>query len=185
MALYDPEHHHRRSVRFKDHDYAQPGIYFVTICTHHRACVLGEIVGDHVRPSARGECADACWRDIPAHFPGVVLDAYVIMPNHIHGILVIHAGSPKDTVSSAGATFGAPQVGGLGTIVAAFKSATTRRVNLAMQTPGSPLWQRGYYEHIVRKTNHAALERELSSIREYIYRNPIQWTVDRDNSVTW
>lgn len=94
---YDPDHHHRRSTRLRGYDYSQPGAYFVTICTHRRACLLGNVVGTEVRLDAVGQIVQVAWQDLPNRFPGVLLDASVIMPNHIHGIIVITeaAGTPR------------------------------------------------------------------------------------------
>ena len=89
MPSYDPIHHHRRSIRLKGYDYTQAGAYFITICTHDRAHWFGEVVDGEMRLNDAGRIADQCWRDIPAHFPHVKLDACVIMPNHVHGILWI------------------------------------------------------------------------------------------------
>jgi len=80
----------RQSIRLKNYDYSQPGCYFVTICTHNMMCLLGEIVNAHPRLSAIGEITDLCWQEIPKHFPHVSLDEYVIMPNHMHGIIIIN-----------------------------------------------------------------------------------------------
>ena len=85
--LYDPNRHHRRSIRLKEYDYTQPGAYFITICTHDRAGLFGEIVDGEMRLNDCGRVAEQCWLDIPSHFPHAELDAFVIMPNHVHGIL--------------------------------------------------------------------------------------------------
>src|SRR5271157_3677875 len=82
--------HHRRSIRLKGFDYSQPGGYFITICTQNHECVLGEIVDGQVRLSPAGEIASQCWSEIPKHFPNVELDVNVMMPNHVHGIIIIH-----------------------------------------------------------------------------------------------
>mgnify|MGYP002814623350 FL=1 len=86
---YDPLRHHRRSIRLRGHDYSDPGEYYVTICTHNRECVLGEIKDGEMRLSNAGEIAETCWLEIPRHFPNVVLDEFVIMPDHMHGILIL------------------------------------------------------------------------------------------------
>jgi len=185
MSSYDPDRHHRRSVRLKEYDYSQPGTYFVTICTHERACSLGEVCDGTMHLSRYGESVDTCWREIPLHFPTVMLDVYVVMPNHIHGILMINVAPMQDMACHVPTAFGAPQRGSLGTIVAAFKSAATKQINLVRNTPGAPLWQTNYYEHIIRTAHPAAAERELRAIRDYILNNPIQWQVDKDNPTNW
>ena len=86
---YDQDRHHRRSIRLKGYDYTQAGAYFVTICTHERKCLFGDIVDGNMILNDAGRFAEKCWTEIPAHFPHVALDEFVIMPNHIHGILCI------------------------------------------------------------------------------------------------
>ena len=91
-------HHHRRSIRLKDYDYTQPGAYFVTLCTEGRVCLFGEVVADDVELSLYGRVVSSYWSRIPCHFPHVTLGAWVVMPNHIHGIIVIN----DNTVSCRG-----------------------------------------------------------------------------------
>jgi len=86
---YDPNRHHRRSIRLSGYDYSQAGAYFITICTQDRACLFGDVVDGEMRLNDAGRVAQQCWRQIPAHFPNVELDEFVVMPNHVHGILVI------------------------------------------------------------------------------------------------
>ncbi|MGC8719442.1 MAG: transposase [Thermodesulforhabdaceae bacterium] len=180
MTRYDPTCHHRRSIRLKKYDYTQPGAYFITICTHERAHLFGEVVDGHMRLNNAGRIAEQCWRDIPAHFPHVELDAFVIMPNHVHGVLWIvdnvgarHAVPPPPTDHVE--QFGKPLPGSIPTIVRAFKSAVTQRINAWRNTPGAPVWQRNYYEHIIRD------EYILNTIRQYIIENPLRWHLDRYN----
>ena len=92
-ATTGPDAHHRRSIRLKHYDYSQPGAYFVTICTHARACVFGDVVDGTMVLNDAGKMAAQCWRAIPEHFPHVALDVFVVMPNHVHGILFIRDGS--------------------------------------------------------------------------------------------
>jgi putative transposase len=179
---YDPDCHHRRSVRLPEYDYTRPGAYFVTICTHQRECLFGDVVDDVVHLSAWGDIAAQCWRDIPAHLDHVELDEWVVMPNHVHGILLFHP-LVGATHASAGTRVGAqhtaplqkPNVapGSLGAVIRSFKSAVTRRINEIRSTPGTPLWQRNYYEHVIRT------ERALNAIRQYIADNPARWLLDR------
>ena len=84
---YNPDKHHRRSIRLKDYDYNQPGSYFITICTHEKKCLFGEIVDYEMHLNDAGQIVEALWSKIPQHFPGIELDAYVTMPNHFHGII--------------------------------------------------------------------------------------------------
>jgi putative transposase len=187
---YDPDKHHRRSIRLPAWDYASAGMYHVTLCTYARACLFGQVYDGEVVLSDAGEVADACWRAIPAHFANVAVDAYVIMPNHVHGIIFITerpcpvgaryiSPLPDDAVesgvseSSASARrFVAPERGSLGIIVGTFKAAVTRRYNWQEDTSGIPIWQRNYYETIIRN------ERHLEAIREYIANNPFNWPHD-------
>ncbi|RMF23817.1 MAG: transposase, partial [Bacteroidetes bacterium] len=135
--------YHRRSIRLKGYDYTQPGAYFITICTHRRAPLFGRVVDGAMVLNEYGEAAQACWDEIPTHFPHVELDAYVVMPNHIHGILWItdvgarHAvpqqhAVPQHAVPPHGPIeqFGKPVPGSIPTIVRSFKSAVTRRINI-------------------------------------------------------
>ncbi|HTE83554.1 MAG TPA: hypothetical protein VK821_02380 [Dehalococcoidia bacterium] len=110
---YDPDRHHRRSIRLKGHDYAQSGADFVTICTEHRDCLFGEVVDGAMRLNPYGEATAACWHSIPDHFPGVELDEFVIMPNHIHGVVLI-APAVGDGTGAEGTACRAPTAGSFG-----------------------------------------------------------------------
>ena len=185
--------HHRRCIRLRGYDYAMPGAYFVTICTWDRLCLFGEIADDAVRLSAAGEIAAACWCEIPTHFPDVELDASVMMPNHVHGIINIvgatHA-SPlpvRQTPHGSHLPSRGPRPYSVGAVVGSFKSATTRRVRGIMNAVQAvhalpisskcrqPIWQRNYYEHIVRD------EATLTRLRQYIADNPARWAQDDEN----
>ncbi len=179
---YDPQKHHRRSIRLKGYDYTQPGAYFVTLCTQGRAHLFGEVVDGEMRLNEAGLVAEQCWRAIPDHFPHTVLDAYVVMPNHLHGIVWIVVGArhavplPTPAVPLPTAEqFGRPVPASLPTIIRSFKSAVTNRINALRQTPGASIWQRNYYEHIIRN------EDALNRIRTYIQENPLRWARDREN----
>lgn len=160
----------RRSIRLPGYDYTKAAAYFVTMCTFQRKCAFAEIHNGQLRLSEIGRIAQECWVGIPSHFPHARLDAYVIMPNHIHGILMIADGPRRSAVPRLRTV--AP--GSLGAIVRAFKAATTRRATM-MHGIREPLWQRNYYEHIVRS------EESLQKIREYICDNPVRWHSDPDN----
>jgi len=256
---YDPTRHHRRSIRLKGYDYSQAGAYFVTICTQDRACLFGKVVNGEMRLNDAGRMVLAEWNMLPERFPHVVLDAFVVMPNHVHGIVVITNPAPDDTATTAptivgaglvsapndgpmsapndgpmsapndgpmGAApndgpMGAPNDGPMGAapndgpmgaapndgpmgapndgattrtttrtttrvaptvgdIVGAFKSRVTVEYIRGVKTSGWPpfrgrLWQRNYYEHIIRH------ERALNAIRQYIIENPRRWQMDREN----
>jgi REP element-mobilizing transposase RayT len=249
---YDPEKHHRRSIRLKGYDYTQPGAYFITICTHGRECLFGEIINGEMHLNEAGQIVVQTWQDLPNHISNVQLDAFVVMPNHVHGIIIITdragvvgtgseparttmgSGSAVDSDSTpgpgsaggAGSTAGPGSVGvgsvgagsepapttttapgsaagsgpttgsgpvgagsepaptepaptrssyGLPEIVRQFKTFSARRINELRGTPGTPVWQRNYYEHIIRD------EFSLSRIRQYIAENPARWDADQEN----
>ncbi|WP_337869707.1 transposase [Meiothermus sp.] len=176
---YNPQQHHRRSIRLKGYDYTQAGAYFITICTHDRECLFGEVVDGKMRLNTAGTIIRQCWLDIPHHFPAAKLDEFVIMPNHVHGILVLaewHVGARHAVpLQPQIERFGKPRAHSISTIVRSFKSAATKRVNEYRGIPGMPLWQRNYYEHTIRDME------SLNRIREYIVNNPLQWLLDREN----
>jgi putative transposase len=183
MPQFDPDRYRRRSIRLKDYDYTQHGAYFVTICAYNRQCWFGEVADDRMRLNARGETVVECWSQIPEHFPGCELDEFVAMPNHVHGILLIVEQEDK-RVQGAGAACCAPtntpvrgvvRPGSLSAVIRSFKAAVSRQINAAGDSPGEVLWQRNYYEHIIRN------EDELNQIRQYIAENPLKWSVDREN----
>jgi REP element-mobilizing transposase RayT len=184
---YNPEIHHRRSIRLKDYDYSQAGAYFVTVCTQNRECLFGDITNASMQLNNYGEVVTKCWNDLSNHFPRIILDAFVVMPNHVHGIVVILENYCRGEVSSPilkpdeiktiekGGVTPPLQKHTLGQIVAYFKYQTTKHINQIRNTPGLPLWQRNYYEHIIRN------EDELNRIGEYIINNPMQWADDENN----
>jgi putative transposase len=243
FMAYDPEKHHRRSIRLKGYDYTQPGAYFITICTHGRECLFGEIIDGEMHLNEAGQIVVQTWQDLPNHVPHVQLDAFVVMPNHVHGIIIITEraggigagfkparttmgpGSAADSGSTAGpgsvgadsepaptittgprSNAGPGLVGaglepapttmgpggpdpvgaglepaptrssyGLPEIVRQFKTFSARRINELRGTPGTPVWQRNYYEHIIRN------EFSLNRIRQYIAENPARWDADQEN----
>ena len=175
---FNPEIHHRRSIRLRGYDYAQPGAYFVTICTHGRECLFGEIVNGEMRLNLYGRIVEECWQTIPHHFDGVKLDEFVVMPNHVHGILNIveqRRGTACRAPTTGTEQFGQPRPHSLPTIIRSFKSAATQRVNQSRGTPGTTVWQRNYYEHVVRG------DADLDRIRVYILDNPAKWHEDPNN----
>ncbi|HEX8683148.1 MAG TPA: transposase [Ardenticatenaceae bacterium] len=155
---HNPPPRHRRSIRLPGYNYAQAGIYFVTICTLGRECLFGAIEEAGAEDadlllSEFGEVAWKCWQEIPSHFPRVELDSFVVMPNHVHGILIFDekeitlAESQPDLTLE---TFGRPVPESLPTVIRSYKSATTQRINSYRETPGQKVWQRNYYEQIIR-----------------------------------
>ena len=144
----------RRSIRLPNYDYTQDGTYFVTLLTHKRANLFGTVAGGDMQLSTMGFIADTCWLAIPDHFAGVKLDTHMVMPNHVHGMLVInhHCVRARHDVplQSANEQFGKPIRGSLATIIRSYKSAVTRQINNLRQTPGTSVWHRNYFEHIIR-----------------------------------
>jgi REP element-mobilizing transposase RayT len=167
--------YHRRSIRLPEHDYSSPGIYFITICLQDRACLLGGVAAGTIRLSESGIIAENCWQAIPGRFPGTRLDDYVIMPNHVHGIIVM-----KGNGDHAGVIHGlSPRMRRrtmmLPKIIGHFKMNTAKRINQMRRMPGRAVWQRNYYEHVVRN------DMALNKIREYIRNNPRHWSSDVEN----
>jgi len=172
----------RRATRLPGFDYTTPGAYFVTVCAHDRACLFGDVVDGVMRVNDYGEIVQQTWDALPAHFPHVALDQFVIMPNHAHGIIVLN---DNDAV---GAAFRRPHnrvlhhhPGGgtpplrrpsLGHVVGYFKYQSTKRINLLRHAPAQPVWQRNYYEHVIRN------DADLAAIRDYIAGNPARWADD-------
>jgi len=181
---YDPEIHHRRSVRMPQYDYSDPGAYFITICASRRACTFGEIVNCQVNLSPIGRIVDQCWAEIPSHFENAEIDEFVVMPNHIHGILRIveNAGTacraPTSRHTPVFGQFARPERGSVATIIRSFKSAATRRARQQGLSKSASIWQRNYYERVVRN------EEELARIQKYIIENPLTWELDRENPLS-
>ena len=192
-AKYNPDIHHRHSIRLKGYDYSQAGAYFVTICTQNRECLFGDIGGE-MKVNDAGHMIQKWWNESAAKFGNIELDEFVIMPNHFHGIIVI----------VGAALCGRPGLGGhpemdgqwktgqrqeigqphrvaptVGDIIDWVKTMTTNeyirnvRQNNWTPFPGK-LWQRNYYEHLIRS------ETELNKIREYIINNPLNWKTDEN-----
>jgi putative transposase len=190
----------RRAMRLCGYDYAQPGMYFVTVCTAGRMALFGEIRDAQMWVNEAGRIVEAAWKELPGHYPCLVIDAFVVMPNHVHGIIILHkaedkfglvgAGSPRPVLVST-----RPEVGGatwdngsggiergavtaplpLGKVVAYFKYESAKRINAFRGTAGAPVWQRGYYDHIIRRGD------SLDRVRRYIAENPARWAFDREN----
>jgi REP element-mobilizing transposase RayT len=172
------------STRLKNWDYAKEGAYFITICTDNHRCMFGGIGKEMVILNEHGKIVDKCWNEIPKHFPHIVLNEYVIMPNHLHGIIYIRRDTAcrVSTLACRQPTleqFGKPVCGSIPTIVRSFKSAVTKCINETQKTPGAIIWQRNYYDHIIRG------EYELNRIREYMINNPSNWDTDRNNPKNW
>lgn len=180
--------YNRRSIRLKNYDYSKPGAYFNTICSHDRKCLFGKNIDGVMHLNKFGEITRQCWLDIPNHFHRPQLDEFVIMPIHIHGIIFI-----MDNCESYSNNIGVihelplqqnelPQLIQrrkmlLPKIIGRFKMNVGKQINQIRQTPGAPVWQRNYYENIIRNDD------ELNKIRGYIINNPLNWELD-ENYVT-
>ncbi|MDI6839800.1 MAG: transposase [bacterium] len=153
----------RKSIQLKGYDYSQSRAYFVTVCIHNKECLLGNIADGQMQLNEYGHIVVECWNTISDHFNNVQLDGSVMMPNHIHGILMI-VDNCRDTPChvSTGEQFGKPTRGSLPTIIRSFKSVVTKRINEMRNISCIPIWQSRYYEHIIRN------EKSLNKIREYI-----------------
>ena len=177
------EKHHRRSIRLKGHDYGKAGAYFVTICTYDRGFLFGQFVNGKLILNETGRMVEQCWNDIPAHFPYVELDEFVVMPNHVHGILLItepvgaknlSPPTPPPTPPLPSQQRQRPGTSKtIGSIIRGFKIGVTKWTR--EHTLIHDVWQRNYYEHIIRD------EADLSRIREYIVSNPARWDEDDEN----
>ena len=181
-----PEARRRRSIRLKGYDYSRTGAYFVTTVTQNRLCLFGDVVGDEMHLNEAGIMAQKMWETLPHRFPGRDLDAFVIMPNHIHGIIAINEPvgasvvSAQDNSMATGERATTRVAPTLGDVMGAYKSLTTIEYARGVTTWGwqsfdRRLWQRNYYERVIRDG------RELDRAREYIANNPMQWALDSEN----
>ena len=171
----------RRPMRLRHFDYSSPGAYFVTICTKDRLCVLGNVCDGKIVLNKYGEIVAGAWEDLPRHYSHVQLDAWVVMPNHVHGILKLADGdvSRSGCLRRAGLkpapTENRSPLQGLSEVVRGFKTYSARRINALRGTTGTSFWQRGYFEHVIRS------ESSLNRIRRYIGENPMRWDEDPEN----
>ncbi len=185
---FDNKIHHRKSIRLQNYDYSQAGAYFITICTQNKQCLFGDIVDDEMQLNDVGRIIQSIWNEISIYYPQVELDEFVIMPNHVHGIINIRSStlgagrklapafstlpSSMSVASSVPAEFSsiAPTIG---SIMRRFKSMSAIVVNKSLGRSSQPLWQRNYWERVVRD------EKELHGMQEYIVNNPRQWKLDK------
>jgi putative transposase len=172
---HNPFRHQRRSIRLPGYDYSSPGPYFITICTYRKECLFGNVADDGVVLNDYGEIVRDEWERSAKIRPELDLDAFVVMPNHFHGILHI-VGSSNVVGAHGHAPLRHPPLRrpprSIGSCVARFKGVATRRINAERDAAGKPVWQRNYYEHIVRD------EADLARIRDYIATNPLRWPED-------
>lgn len=167
----------RRSSRLAGYDYTQPGAYFVTICSYQREEIFGRVFQGEVIHTPAGKVALEQWFRTSEIRSGVDLyeDEFVVMPNHVHGILHFFGGivGARRRRAPTRESFGRPVCGSLGTIVRSYKSAVTRAINQLNGRAGDRIWQRNYYEHVIRD------EEDLHRVRQYIQDNPAKWQVDQ------
>lgn len=188
MPKFDPTIHHRRSIRLQGYDYSKEGAYFVTVVAYRRECLFGEVVDGEMVLNDFGRVVEKWWHQIPVHFSNVETWTFVIMPNHIHGIIVItdagrgavsapdnenkieHKGEMTSPLRARKPT--------LGQIVAYFKYQSTKEMN-GLDNPGTitKFWQRNYYDRVIRD------EREMDRVHRYIESNPSRWADDGENPV--
>jgi REP element-mobilizing transposase RayT len=167
--------HHRRSIRLKGYDYSQSGAYFITICTQNKKYLFGKIADNEMQLNDAGEIIDKWWLELKNKFNNIELDEYVIMPNHFHGIICINTMQSNNIgdIIQQGEHIGSP----LHKMIQWFKTMTTNEYIRGVKSDKFPsfeksLWQRNYYEHIIRAEN------ELYTISQYIYNNPYNWRTD-------
>ncbi|MEN6304024.1 MAG: transposase [Armatimonadia bacterium] len=173
MTGHRPSLPQRRSVRLQAYDYRSQAVYYITICSADKQRIFGEIVNDQMRLNGVGGCVDEAWLQTADKRPSAELDTHVVMPNHFHALFFLNSG-----IQTAGDFPGRSQArssGSIGSIVAGFKQAATISIRRHVGDDQLPVWQRGYYEHIVRNDS------SLAQIREYIQNNPINWALDREN----
>jgi putative transposase len=171
---FDPHKHHHRSIRLKEYDYSQEGAHFVTIRATRDGLMFGEIKDGEVVLNEFGLIVEEIWNDLTRHYNNIELDAFVVMPNHIHGIILIyderHVGAIHELPLQRRQML-------LPKIIGRFKMNSAKRINILRDIPGCRVWQRNYYEHIIRG------EKDLNAIRAYIRNNPINWKIDEENAI--
>lgn len=164
----------RRSIRLDDYDYTAPGAYFITVCSHQRKPIFGAIAEGQVILSSIGRIVESEWLRTERIRAEIALDEFVIMPNHIHGIVAIRrSGGRTEKVGAHGHAPLRRPPRSLGSMVARFKGAVTRAVRRRLSNTEYIVWQRGYYDRVIRD------KRELEAIRRYIHNNPMRWELDR------
>ena len=178
----DLDSHHRHSLRLQDYDYTQEGAYFVTVCLKDRTCLFGDISDGKMVLNDAGRIAQAVWDDIPSRYARIDTDAFIIMPNHIHAIIMIVGATPcgRPDSDKGQARGPAPTELSLSDVVHRFKTMTTKRYTDGVKQKDWPpfrgrLWQRNYYEHVIRD------DASLNLIRQYIMDNPSHWAEDEEN----
>ena len=188
---YNPNLHHRRSLRLKNYDYSQAGAYFLTICAYKHQTLFGKIIDGKMQLNQLGEVLAEEWERSAQIRQEIDLDYSVIMPNHLHGIVIINnLGTNKHVGVNGRSPSGNAlrmKSHSISSLMTGFKSAVTKRINRIRYhgeqlTAPAPVWQRNYYEHIIRD------ETSLNQHRQYIIENPLKWESDKlhpNNSSKW
>jgi REP element-mobilizing transposase RayT len=182
---YNPELDHRRSLRLNKFDYSKPGKYFITICTSYYERLFGHVEYGRMILNKYGSIANEFWLEIPKHFDNATIDEFIVMPNHLHGIIILNDKNiRRDTACRVPAShdetkqierFGKPTKNTIPTIIRSYKSAVTKQINILRKSPGFSVWQKNYYEHIIRN------DKEYHLIKDYIINNPVNWEFDENN----
>ena len=171
---YNPNIHHRRSIRLRNYDYSQAGLYFVTICVQDHVCLFGDIVNDEMGLNTEGVIVEECWMAIPEHFPNAILHEHVVMQNHVHGIVELKSNivgvENIQPVRENRNEFQKMIPRSIGSIVKGFKIGVTKRTKDEFQIS---IWQRNYYESIIRN------DESYQKISNYIINNPRNWKDDK------
>ncbi|MEX2160665.1 MAG: transposase [Anaerolineales bacterium] len=158
----------KSSPRLPGYDYGLTAFYFITICTANKALRFGAVVEGQMRLNAAGKLVNQAWRGLPNHYMGLRLDEFVVMPNHFHAIAILAGSDRLENLSLR-------KRHGLSEIIRGFKTWSARRVNEFEGRSGNALWQRSFYDHIIRD------EMDLQHIRDYIVNNPLKWDLDSEN----
>jgi REP element-mobilizing transposase RayT len=168
---YNPNVHHRRSIRLPGYDYSQAGSYFMTIVAWQRECLFGAVTDGQVRLSRAGQLVEDVWKTLPARYPGIALDSFCVMPNHVHGILnitdAVEAVHEPLRLRTDRRSMLLPKAIGY------LKMNSAKQINLLLSRTGAPVWQRNYYEHVIRN------DADLRQIREYLANNPARCEFDK------
>ncbi|MFY9730930.1 MAG: transposase [Candidatus Acidiferrales bacterium] len=169
----------RRTIRFQNFDYSQAACYFVTICSKDNRCIFGHVVAARMQLSDLGRIVEECLVAVPRHFKNADIPVHSIMPNHLHAVVALRveasSAPPTETNSVRAETFAAPITGSIPTIVRSFKSAVTRAARAAFRKPSLDVWQRNYFERVIRSDD------EFRKTWQYICENPARWDFDPEN----
>jgi len=169
----------RKRTRLKEYDYSTERAYFITICTQGKQCLFGHISDGGMRQSEFGRIVHFCWQELDSQYPAIRLDCFTVMPNLVHGVIfLVGTGSPRPDIPSrqlGGETPPLQNQPSLSQIIGYFKYQSTKKLNALRATPGAKVWQRSFYDQVIRA------DESLNRIREYVATNPSRWHLDREN----